>query len=84
MGAAISGVTLVCGENVCGMDPGLEPDNKDKIKKVPDMRRRIETYRRYHEPPYGDIFVQMNVEDARFGVTEYVVGELGGTTIELK
>ena len=23
-GAAISGVTIVCGENVCGIDPGLE------------------------------------------------------------
>jgi hypothetical protein len=24
VGAAISGVTLVCGENVCGIDPQLE------------------------------------------------------------
>ena len=24
VGAAISGITLVCGENVCGIDPGLE------------------------------------------------------------
>src|SRR3989304_3000489 len=27
-GAAVSGITLVCGENVCGIDPGLELDSK--------------------------------------------------------
>ena len=24
VGAAISGITIVCGENVCGIDPDLE------------------------------------------------------------
>jgi glutamate synthase domain-containing protein 2 len=48
------------------------------------MRRRVETYRRYREAPYGDILVQMNVEDTNFGVAEYVVGELGVETMELK
>jgi glutamate synthase domain-containing protein 2 len=72
VGAAISGITLVCGENVCGIDPGLELDGKSKIKKSPDMDRRIEAYRRYHEG-YGEILVQMNVEDTKFGVAEYVL-----------
>jgi glutamate synthase domain-containing protein 2 len=84
VGAAISGITCVCGENVCGIDPGLERDSKNKVKKSPDMKRRVETYRRFHEPPYGDIMVQMNVEDTRNGVAEYVLGELGVTTMELK
>jgi glutamate synthase domain-containing protein 2 len=83
MGAAISGISLVCGENVCGIDPKLELDSNGKVKNAPDMRRRVEQYRRYHEG-YGDILVQMNVEDTRFGVAEYVIDQLGVETIELK
>ena len=83
IGAAISGVTLVCGENVCGIDPDLELDSKGKIKKAPDMDRRIATYRKFHEG-YGEILVQMNVEDTRLGVAEYVQKKHKLDTIELK
>lgn len=83
VGAAITGISLVCGENVCGIDPQLELDKHGKVKEAPDMRRRVEQYRRYHEG-YGDIMVQMNVEDTRLGVAEYVVDKLGVETIELK
>lgn len=82
-GAAISGITIVCGENVCGIDPGLELDKNGKVKKSPEMDRRIETYKRYHEG-YGEILVQMNVEDTRFGVAEYVLNKHNLDTIELK
>jgi glutamate synthase domain-containing protein 2 len=82
VGAAISGVTIVCGENVCGMDPDLEFKN-GTVAESPDMRRRVEQYRRWHNG-YGDIIVQMNVEDTRLGVAEYVVDKLGVETIELK
>jgi len=82
-GAAISGVTLVCGENVCGVDPELKLDGHGKVVESPEMRRRVEVYRKWHEG-YGDLIVQMNVEDTRLGVAEYVVGELGVETIELK
>ncbi len=82
-GAAISGVTIVCGENVCGIDPGLELDAKGKVKKSPNMAERVAQYRRYHEG-YGDMIVQMNVEDTRLGVAEYVVSKLGVECIELK
>ena len=71
VGAAISGITLVCGENVCGIDPELELNSDGKISKAPDMDRRIETYKQFHEG-YGEILVQMNVEDTRLGVAEYV------------
>jgi glutamate synthase domain-containing protein 2 len=47
------------------------------------MDRRVQEYRRYHEG-YGDILVQMNVEDTRLGVAEYVIEKLGVETIELK
>ncbi len=83
IGAAITGITLVCGENVCGIDPGLELDRHGKIAKSPDMDRRIETYRRFHEG-FGEILVQMNVEDTRLGVAEYVRARHDLKTIELK
>jgi glutamate synthase domain-containing protein 2 len=83
IGAAISGVTLVCGENVCGIDPGLELDSNKKIKKSPEMDRRIEVYKRFHEN-FGEILVQMNVEDTRLGVAEYVRKKHDLKTIELK
>jgi glutamate synthase domain-containing protein 2 len=83
IGAAISGVTLVCGENVCGIDPRLELNADGKVANAPDMDWRIETYKRYHSG-YGEILVQMNVEDTRLGVAEYVLDKHGLDTIELK
>ncbi len=83
IGAAISGITLVCGENVCGIDPGLELDSNGKITKSPEMDRRIEIYKKFHEG-YGELLVQMNVEDTRFGVAEYVSSKHNLDTIELK
>jgi glutamate synthase domain-containing protein 2 len=83
VGAAISGITLVCGENVCGIDPELELDAKGKIKSSPEMDRRIETYKRFHNG-FGEILVQMNVEDTRLGVAEYVRKKHSLSTIELK
>ena len=83
IGAAISGVTLVCGENVCGIDPKLELDSNGKVKNAPDMNRRIEVYKRFHEG-YGEILVQVNVEDTRLGVAEYVRKKHNLETIELK
>jgi glutamate synthase domain-containing protein 2 len=83
VGAALSGVTIVCGENVCGIDPELELDKNQKVVKSPDMDRRIEIYRRYHQG-YGEILVQLNVEDTRLGVAEYVNKNHGLDTIELK
>lgn len=83
VGAAISGITLVCGENVCGIDPELERNGEGKIVNCPEMDRRIVSYRRFHNG-YGELLVQMNVEDTRFGVAEYVLHKHGLETIELK
>jgi glutamate synthase domain-containing protein 2 len=83
VGAAISGVTIVCGENVCGIDPKLVLDKNNKIAEAPDMDRRIEIYRRYHAGK-GEILIQMNVEDTRLGVAEYIINKHRIETIELK
>ena len=83
IGAAISDITLVCGENVCGIDPELELTN-GKIQKSPEMDRRIDTYRLFHNDGYGEILVQMNVEDTRLGVAEYISSKHNLETIELK
>jgi len=83
IGAAISGITLVCGENVGGIDPGLVRDSNGKVTKSPELDRRIEIYRKFHEG-YGEILVQMNVEDTRLGTAEYVASKHNLDTIELK
>ncbi len=83
VGAAISGITIICGENVCGVDPGLELHN-GKVAKAPDLAHRVEIYRRYREENYGDIHIQLNVEDTMFGVAEYAIEKLGVESIELK
>ncbi|MFX1466631.1 MAG: FMN-binding glutamate synthase family protein [Promethearchaeota archaeon] len=83
IGAAISGITLVCGENVCGMDPELQFDSNGKISRSPEMDRRIAIYRRFYEG-YGEILIQMNVEDTRLGTAEYVSSKHNLETIELK
>lgn len=83
IGAAISGISVVCGENVCGIDPGLERDSNGKVTKSPEMIRRVETFRKF-KGEAGDILVQMNVEDTNLGVAEYVIDKLGVETVELK
>ena len=83
IGAAISGISVVVGENVCGIDPELELSKDGKVLRSPEMERRIKIYKEWQED-YGDIIVQLNVEDTRFGVAEYVVEKLGVETIELK
>jgi glutamate synthase domain-containing protein 2 len=83
VGAAISGVTIVCGENVCGIDPALELNSAKKVVKAPDMDRRIAAYKKYHGG-YGEILIQMNVEDTNLGVAEYIIDKHKIETIELK
>jgi glutamate synthase domain-containing protein 2 len=83
IGAAITGITLVCGENVCGIDPELQRDSNGKVTKSPEMDRRINIYKKFYNG-FGEILVQMNVEDTRLGVAEYVSSKHNLETIELK
>ncbi|MFO7153053.1 MAG: glutamate synthase-related protein [Bacillota bacterium] len=83
IGAALVGIPIVIGENVVGVDKNSVIEN-GKIKAAPELDRRIEVYRKYHDG-YGAIFVQLNVEDTRNKVAEYVIEKYGdGVVIELK
>lgn len=79
---AICGAVLVCGENVCGMDPAAEFKN-GKIMRSPELGRRVKLYQDWYEG-YGAMLVQANVEDTRLGVPEYAVEKLGVEGIEIK
>jgi hypothetical protein len=82
-GCALAGIPIVIGENVVGVD--RETEFKDgRIVKSPELDRRIDTYLRYYDG-YGAIIVQLNIEDARNGVAEYVAEHYGDkAVIELK
>ncbi len=83
VGCALCGVPMVVGENVVGIDPAAEFSG-GRVTKAPELDRRIASYRRYRDE-YGAILVQMNVEDTRNGVAEYVIDTYGDDVIlELK
>ncbi len=83
IGGALVGIPIVVGENVVGVDKESEI-KKGKVVKSPELDRRIDTYLRYFDT-YGAIIVQMNVEDTRNGVAEYVASKYGDRCIvELK
>ncbi|MBI4284653.1 MAG: FMN-binding glutamate synthase family protein [Chloroflexi bacterium] len=79
---AMCGAVLVCGENVCGMDPEATIKN-GKIVDSPELARRVKTYKDWYNG-YGAMLVQANVEDTRLGVPEYAVQSLGVEGIEIK
>jgi len=82
-GCALVGIPIVIGENVVGVDREATLHN-GRIERSPELDRRIEMYKRYHDG-YGAIIVQLNVEDARNGVAEYVIENYGDDVIiELK
>ena len=82
VGAAISGIMVVIGENVVGMDPDAQIKG-GKIVNSPELSRRIKTFNEWKEH-HGAIILQQNVEDARLGSPEYAVEKLGVECLELK
>ncbi|MBA3028286.1 MAG: FMN-binding glutamate synthase family protein [Desulfobacteraceae bacterium] len=88
IGGALVGIPVVIGENVVGVDResiiGKGVEKKGKIASSPELERRINTYLRYYDG-YGAIIVQLNVEDTRNGVAEFVAQKYGNKcVIELK
>jgi len=83
IGGALIGIPIVVGENVVGVDREAVID-KGRVIKAPELDRRIDTYLRYHDG-FGAIIVQLNVEDTRNGVAQYIAEKYGDKcVIELK
>ena len=83
VGSAISGVSVVIGENVCGMDPESKFTD-GKVTYSREMERRVRKYREFWDGKHGEVVVQTNVEDQRMGVDEYAISKLEVNVIERK
>jgi len=83
IGAAITGIPLTIGENVCGMDPEAEIVG-GKVVHSPELERRVKLYKDWQQDGYGAIIIQPNIEDTRLGVAEYAISQLGVDAIEFK
>ncbi|MGM0601574.1 MAG: glutamate synthase-related protein [Candidatus Rifleibacteriota bacterium] len=83
IGCSLVGAPIVVGENVVGVDKESVLKG-GRITKAPELDRRVDTYLRYFDG-YGAIIVQLNVEDTRNGVAEYIAEKYGNKVIiELK
>lgn len=83
IGAALSGIILIVGENVCGVDPEARY-TKGKVTSSKDLEYRVNKFREFWDGKYGDIAVQTNVEDQRAGVDVYSISKLEVNIIERK
>jgi glutamate synthase domain-containing protein 2 len=83
IGAALAGVPLTIGENVCGMDPQAEIVD-GKVVHSPELEWRVRLYQKWQQEGYGAIIVQANVEDTRLEAQEYALAKLGVQAVELK
>jgi hypothetical protein len=83
IGAALSGVIITIGENVCGMDLDARLQG-GKVAYSKELKRRVETFRKFWDGKHGDVAVQTNVEDQRLGVDVYAISKLEVNVIERK
>ncbi len=83
IGAALSGIIVTIGENVCGMDPNSKKED-GKIIYSEDLERRVKLFKDWQHDGYGGVAVQANVEDTKLGVHEYALEKLGVEIVELK
>jgi hypothetical protein len=83
IGAAISGASVIVGENVCGMDAEATITN-GKVTSSKELKRRVDLFRKFWDGKYGEIVVQTNVEDQRLGVDVYAISKLEVNVIERK
>jgi len=83
IGAALSGVTITIGENVCGMDIDAKIEN-GKVTHSKELKRRVDSFRKFWDGKYGDVIIQTNVEDQKIGVDVYALSKLEVNVIERK
>jgi len=67
IGAALAGVSVTIGENIAGMDVEAQLTN-GKVTCSPELKRRVDSFRKFWDRKYGDVIVQTNVEDQRLGI----------------
>jgi glutamate synthase domain-containing protein 2 len=83
IGAALSGVMITIGENVCGMDTEAKIE-KGKLTYSKELKRRVDAFRKFWDGKYGDVVIQTNVEDQRLGIDVYALSKLEVNVIERK
>ncbi|MDI6883970.1 MAG: glutamate synthase-related protein [Hadesarchaea archaeon] len=83
VGAALAGIIIVVGENVCGVDPEAKY-TQGKVTSSKDLESRVKKFREFWDGKYGGIAVQTNVEDQRAGVDIYSISKLEVDIIERK
>ncbi len=83
VGAALSGIILIIGENVCGVDPKSK-FKEGKIAYSEELEKRVKRFREFWDGKHGDVVVQTNVEDQRNGVDVYAISKVEVNVIERK
>jgi hypothetical protein len=83
IGAALSGVAIIVGENVCGMDTESKTE-KGRLTYSKELKRRVDAFRKFWDGKHGDVIIQTNVEDQRLGVDVYALSKLEVNVIERK
>jgi hypothetical protein len=82
-GAALAGILVVIGENICGVDQDAKyPRGKVVFSK--DLESRVKKFREFWDGKHGGVVVQTNVEDKRGGVDVYAISKLEVDIIERK
>lgn len=81
-GAAMAGVCCVIGEDAKSRDSELKHEN-GKVVHFPLLAKMLDSFRKYYRG-YGQVILQINVEDDMQGVAEYAVKEHNVEAIEFK
>jgi len=81
-GAAMYGVLAVIGEDVVAKDPDLILQD-GKVVSAPLIGKMVNAFKS-HDRGFGDIILQANEDDERFGVLDYAITKLGVKSVELK
>jgi len=82
-GAALAGVSITIGENVVGMDVEAKLAG-GKVMSSPELKRRVDLFRKFWDGKNGDVIVQTNVEDQKLGIDVYALSSLEANIIERK
>ena len=75
-GAAIAGIPLWIGENVCGFDLNAKFEN-GRVVSAPELEWRVKWYCNWQLQGYGNLVVQANPQELLLGMPEYALKHLG-------